>query len=132
MLRSLILLFCIGTTLAVEARDDVLIRDKTSPAMISLCTPLQFPDSDWSVSGLRVSIFYSNCNVMTGLDLGFINRSRETRAFQIGFANVTETMGGFQIGIVNYADQAVGIQIGLVNIISDNTAPCLPLFNASF
>ena len=132
MFRSLILFTCLVLTLSVEARDDVLIRDKTAPAMISLCTPLQFPDSDWSVSGLRFSIFYSNCDVMTGLDLGFINRSRETRAFQIGFANITETMGGFQFGIVNYADQAVGIQIGLVNVIKDNTAPCLPLFNASF
>jgi hypothetical protein len=132
MHRSLILLTCLIVTFSVEARDDVLIRNKTAPAMIALCTPLQFPDSDWSVSGLRVGIFYSNCDVMTGLDLGFINRSRETRAFQIGFANITETMGGFQFGIVNYADQAVGFQLGLVNIIADNTAPCLPLFNASF
>jgi hypothetical protein len=132
MLRSLFIVTCLAATLSVEARDDVLIRNKTSPAMIALCTPLQFPDSDWSVSGLRFNIFYSNCDIMTGLDLGFINRSRETRAFQIGFANITETMGGFQFGVVNYADQAVGIQIGLVNIIADNTAPCLPLFNASF
>lgn len=132
MNRLLILLTSLVLTFSVEARDDVLIRNKTAPAMISLCTPLQFPDSDWSVSGLRVGIFYSNCDVMTGLDLGFINRSRETRAFQIGFANITETMGGFQFGIVNYADQAVGFQLGLVNIIADNTAPCLPLFNASF
>jgi hypothetical protein len=132
MLRSILLLSCLITALASEARDDVLIRDNTSPAMIALCAPLQFPDSDWSVSGLRVGVFYSNCDVMAGLDLGFINRSRETRAFQIGFANITETMGGLQIGIINYADQAVGIQIGLVNVIADNTAPCLPLFNASF
>jgi hypothetical protein len=132
MLRSLVFATCLVATLSVEARDDSLIREKTAPAMISLCTPLQFPDSEWSVSGLRVSIFYSNCDVMTGLDLGFINRSRVTQAFQIGFANITESMGGFQFGIVNYADQAVGIQLGLVNIIADNTAPCLPLFNASF
>lgn len=132
MKNSVLLVIGLLVAHAAEARDDVLIRGKTAPAMIALCAPLQFPDSDWSVSGLRFSIFYSNCDVMTGLDLGFINRSRETRAFQIGFANITQTMGGFQFGIVNYADQAVGIQLGLVNIIADNVAPCLPLFNASF
>lgn len=132
MRKSMILLSCLVMALSLQARDDKLIRDHTAPAMISLCTPIQFPNSDWSVSGLRVGIFYSNCDIMTGLDLGFINRSRETRAFQIGFANITETMGGFQFGIINYADQAVGIQIGLFNIIKDNTASFLPLFNASF
>lgn len=132
MVRTFLFL-AIFTVCAAQAREeDILIRNKTSPAMIALCAPLQFPDSSWSVSGLRVGVFYSNCDVMTGLDLGFINRSRETRAFQIGIANITETMGGFQFGIVNYADQAVGIQIGLVNVIADNTAPCLPIFNASF
>ena len=100
--------------------------------MISLVAPIQFPSSDWSVSGLRIGLLYSNCDVMTGLDFGFINKSRETRAFQIGFANITEAMGGLQIGIINYADRAVGIQIGLVNIIADNGAQFLPLFNASF
>jgi len=132
MLKSIILLMCIVTVSVTQAKDDALVRDNTSPAMIALCAPLQFPDSDWNVSGLRIGIFYSNCDFMTGLDLGFINRSRETRALQIGFANVTEAMGGLQIGIINYADRAVGIQIGLVNIIKDNEAPCLPLFNASF
>jgi len=132
MRKSMILLACLLMALSLQARDDRLIGDHTAPAMISLCTPIQFPSSDWSVSGLRIGIFYSNCDIMTGLDLGFINRSRETRAFQFGFANITETMGGVQLGIINYADQAVGIQIGLFNIIADNTLPCLPLFNASF
>jgi hypothetical protein len=132
MLKSLFLLSCLAVVSATHAKDDELIREHTAPAMIALCAPLQFPDSDWSVAGLRIGILYSNCDSMTGLDFGFINRSRETRALQIGFANVTESMGGLQIGIINYADQAVGIQIGLVNIIADNTAPCLPLFNASF
>jgi len=132
MNRTVILLSCLITAFVTQAKDDVLIRDHTAPVMIALCTPLQFPDSDWSVTGLRFGIFYSNCNEMTGLDLGFINRSRETRAFQIGFANLTEGMSGLQFGIINYADRAVGIQIGLVNIIADSGAPFLPLINASF
>lgn len=132
MLNKIIVLTCILAFSATHAKDDVLIKENTSPAMISFCAPLQFPDSDWSVAGLRIGLIYSNCDVMTGLDFGFINKSRETQAFQIGFANVTEAMGGLQIGIINYADRAVGIQIGLVNIIADNVAPCLPLFNASF
>lgn len=132
MLKSLFFLSCLLTVSAAHAKDDILIRENTSPAMIALCAPLQFPDSDWNVSGLRIGIIYSNCDVMTGLDFGFINKSRETQAFQIGFANITEAMGGLQIGIINYANRAVGIQIGFVNIIADNVAPCLPLFNASF
>jgi len=132
MLKSIILLSCIVMVSATQAKDDSLIRDNTSPAMIALYAPIQFPDSDWNVAGLRIGLIYSNCDFMTGLDLGIINRSRETRALQIGFANVTEAMSGLQIGIINYADRAVGIQIGLVNIIADNEAPFLPLFNASF
>jgi hypothetical protein len=132
MIKSLFLISCILTASVTQAKDDALIIENTSPAMIALCAPIQFPDSDWNVAGLRIGLIYSNCDFMTGLDFGFINRSRETRALQIGFANVTEAMGGLQIGIINYADRAVGIQIGLVNIISDNEASCLPLFNASF
>lgn len=132
MRKSIVLLSCLLTVFATQAKDDALIKNNTSPAMISLAAPIQFPSSDWSVSGLRIGLLYSNCDVMTGLDFGFINKSRETRAFQIGFSNITEAMGGLQIGIINYADRAVGIQIGLVNIIADNGAPFLPLFNASF
>lgn len=132
MRKSIVFLYCLLSVFAAQAKDDALIRDKTSPAMISLVAPIQFPSSDWSVSGLRIGLFYSNCDKMTGLDFGFINKSKETRALQLGFANITDAMGGLQIGVINYADRAVGIQIGLVNIIADNTAQCLPLINASF
>lgn len=132
MQKSIVLLSCLLTALATQAKDDALIRDNTTPAMICFAAPIQFPSSDWSVSGLRIGLLYSNCDAMTGLDFGFINKSRETRAFRIGFANITEGMSGLQFGIINYADRAAGIQIGLVNIIADSGAPFLPLINASF
>ncbi|MEI6645567.1 MAG: hypothetical protein WCP12_05985 [bacterium] len=132
MQQSIMLFSFLLAVFTAQAKDDALIRDNTTPAMICFAAPIQFPSSDWSVSGIRIGLLYSNCDAMTGLDFGFINKSRETRALQIGFTNIAEGMSGLQIGIINYADRAAGIQIGLVNIIADSGAPFLPLFNASF
>ncbi len=132
MRKSMLFISCLLSVFAAQANDDALIKNNTSPAMISLFAPIQFPNSDWSVSGLRIGLIYSNCDTMTGLDIGIINKSKETRALQLGIANITDAMGGLQIGIINYADRAVGIQIGLVNIIADNGAPFFPIINASF
>jgi len=107
-------------------------RKTVTPVMIGLVDPIQAPQSNWSVTGLRLNAIYGSCDKMTGLDIGAINYCQELHALQIGFINVAELMKGLQIGGVNYANMAVGVQIGFVNIIADKDVPFMPVINASF
>lgn len=120
----------------------VLLAD-TSPIMVSLFDPVQWPSDDCDVTGLRLSLIYGECNDFAGLDIGIANRaSGEFTGLAVGGLNIansrlyggqiglinwndhkdsaweTRSIGG-QIGLVNYCESFCGLQDGLVNVSSD-------------
>ncbi|MCL1856767.1 MAG: hypothetical protein FWF84_03880 [Kiritimatiellaeota bacterium] len=132
---------------AYVAEQDPLEVGTTTPFMLALFDPVQAPQSNWSVQGFRLNLFYSDCYAMRGLDIGVINSCVTMKGWQIGVINMCDTvqgwqvgvlfnsarlMKGWQLGLINHAEQAVGVQLGLVNIIEDNDIPFLPIFNMSF
>ena len=98
---------------------------ETTPAMVSLVTPVQAPSSDVDVAGIRFSLIYGECGGFKGLDLGIANRTRgEFTGVGIGGANIADgAFCGGHIGLVNWNENASrdwdrvskGCQIGLLN-----------------
>jgi hypothetical protein len=113
--------------------------ENTSPIEIALFPPLQFPSRDFSVNGLRLSVFGINRS-LSGLDLGILgnvtdqsfkgvaiaglfnyNRvSAEIIGIQVaGIANINGTASklyGLQLGLYNRVSVVYGLQIGLINV----------------
>ena len=122
----------------------------TTPAMVSLVTPVQYPACDWSVTGLRFDWLYGQAHNVKGLDLGFINHATGDvtgielgcahivkggfLGGQLGFVNLTGTTRGVQFGFVNYtANMESGLQLGFINIIEKNGwLPIFPFINGGF
>ena len=121
-----------------------LQRGVTTPFMLAFFDPVQAPSSDWDVAGLRLSIFYGNCNTLKGIDIGLVNESNHMEGIQVGLVNVggdavglrvnglfgdanlmkgldigiinsCNTLQGWQIGVINTAKMMKGLQIGVVN-----------------
>ena len=91
--------------------------------------------ADIDVVGLRVNLFSGECEQVTGVDLGFIGRSRYYNGVQLNlFINsVEDELAGWQLslgyneagsasplsaqfGLWNQAQSMSGIQCGLVNL----------------
>lgn len=90
---------------------------------------------DIDVVGLRVNLFSGECEQVTGLDLGFIGRSRYFNGLQLNLLinSVEDELAGWQIGLGyneagtatpfsaqiglwNQSQSMSGIQCGLVNL----------------
>lgn len=142
----LIAAFATGTCLA-----------DTTPFMVSLVTPVQAPDRDVDVTGLRLDFIYGQSHDFKGLDIGVVNHTtgnfygvalgganlvnEEFYGVQMGLLNWNDNGNrawaqmsyGAQVGLVNYADSFCGYQGGLVNIIANNGwMPVFPIVNGSF
>ena len=113
---------------------------ETTPAMVSLLTPVQLPARDYDVKGIRLSLIYGECETFKGLDIGIVNNSTaDFTGLAIGGANISgnrfyggalglvnwnggtspnweDVSKGCQLGIVNYAGSFCGLQKGLLNI----------------
>ena len=111
----------------------------TTPAMVSLVTPVQAPSSDYDVAGIRLSLVFGQSRGFKGLDLGIANRATgDFTGIGIGGANIADgyfcgghiglvnwngnksrdwdaVSKGAQIGLVNYADSFCGLQNGVIN-----------------
>jgi len=88
-----------------------------APIQIAVFPPLQIVDESEAVRGLRLSIYGSNA-AMTGLDLGFISRTRGPfEGLQLGLVGFNEADArGIQWTAVNVVEGALlGAQIGVVN-----------------
>jgi hypothetical protein len=91
---------------------------------------------DIDVVGLRVNLFSGNCEQVTGMDLGFIGRSRYYNGVQMNLLvnSVEDEMAGWQfslgyneigyanfvsgqVGLWNQAQSLNGVQLGLVNLV---------------
>jgi len=113
---------------------------ETTPAMVSLVTPIQVPASDYDVKGIRLSLIYGECETFKGLDIGIANNATaDFTGLAIGGANISgsrfyggalglvnwnggtspnweDVSKGCQLGIVNYAGSLCGLQDGFVNV----------------
>lgn len=100
-----------------------------SPLSVGVVPPVQFPPGDFSVTGLRTSLFYGQHRDMYGLDIGVLGNITEQRFVGLGVSglfNITRGQAsilGLQFaGVTNVATQkmnVVGVQMaGLVNSLS--------------
>lgn len=114
-----------------------------SPVSIAIIPPLQFPPSDFSITGVRVSALYGRHRDVYGFDLGVVGNITEqefvgfglaggfnltkgnTTAFvqAAGLANVntnkTDIYGVQLAGLMNMNDAAssvTGVQLALANV----------------
>jgi len=120
---------------AILCSVSVLRAESDYYAMASAWAPGQIPMASSSVIyGVRVTLFYGDCNRLNGLDLALLgaNRTRErfngfafapifnratnAAGFDLGFANVVENeFAGLQVGAWNHAGHGYGAQLGIVN-----------------
>lgn len=114
----------------------------TSPIAIALFPPLQFPSSDFEVTGLRLSIVGKN-RAVSGLDIGLLGNMTDQSFSGIaiaglfnynktaadiiglqvaGIANVNgiaSSLYGIQIGLYNKVNKVYGFQLGLINVAKE-------------
>ena len=98
---------------------------ESSPVMLSLFSPVQYPSARSDVAGLRLSLLYGECADFAGLDIGLVGRATgDFRGFSIGGANiVSERLFGLQVGFVNWnsngnddpSRRSIGVQYGVIN-----------------
>jgi hypothetical protein len=100
------------------------------------------------VVGLRVNLFSGDCEQVTGMDIGFIGRSRYYSGIQINLLvnSVEDELAGWQLGLGyneagaarpfslqcglwNQAQSMQGIQFGLVNLSDYSNGLQLGLIN---
>ena len=102
-----------------------MVFAETKPVMLSLLTPVQWPDKDVDVRGLRLSLLYGECDNFKGVDIGLVNRTNgDFSGLAIGGGNIADgTVHGVQLGIVNWnqngsvvwGKRSIGAQLGIVN-----------------
>jgi hypothetical protein len=106
---SCLWILALGTTLTISPALAFF-----SPASVSVVPPVQFPPSDFSITGVRASALWGQHRDVYGLDLGLLG-------------NVTEQdfVGLAVSGIFNYTQgttSAIGLQLaGAVNINTNKT-----------
>ena len=100
-----------------------------SPVSLAILPPVQFPPSDFSVIGLRASVFWGKQRDIYGIDLGLLGNITEQDFVGIGISGLmnvthgTTNIIGLQLaGAANYntnKTSVYGVQAALVNL---NTA----------
>lgn len=90
-----------------------------TPLSIGIASPLQLPDSEWRVWGLRFGGFYGSSHEVIGIDFGACGRTTiGTTGIQLtGFNRVCGDVRGIQFGLVANSDRldVRGVQLGGVN-----------------
>ena len=98
---------------------------ESSPVMLSLLNPVQWPSSQSDVGGFRLSLLYGQCDDFAGLDIGLVGcATGDFNGLSIGGASiVSRRLVGLQVGVVNWnsngdessARRSIGVQYGLLN-----------------
>jgi hypothetical protein len=112
----LLILFAFGL---MPLRSMAETEDVVRPLQLSLFAPIQLFSEETSIAGLRLGVFYTRNENMTGLDVGglFSQTLGDMTGLQIGGANMTEgEVDGVQVGVVSSAGDARGVQLGAVNL----------------
>ena len=100
---------------------------ESSPVMLSLLNPVQWPSSQSDVGGFRLSLLYGQCDDFAGLDIGLVGcATGDFNGLSIGGVNiVSRRLVGLQVGLVNWnsngdvssARRSIGVQYGLLNYV---------------
>lgn len=119
----------------------------TTPISVSIVDPVQFPPSNWDVTGLRANLIYGNHRNVYGIDVGVVNRSKRFAGVSAAaLANINDDhmfAGGFQFAgianvnrkkamivgaqvaaVANYnhgESSVIGVQLALANLTSHTT-----------
>lgn len=135
--------------LAILCSATVLRAEADYYAMVCAWAPGQIPMAySAQMNGLRITLFYGDCNRLNGLDLALLganrvrerfnglaiapvfNRANSAAGLDLGFANVVENeLYGLQVGAWNHAGHGYGAQLGLVNTSSSFAGLQVGLFN---
>ena len=120
-LRALCVLAAVASGYALGGEPQLI-----SPAAVALCPPIQAPDEDWSIYGLRLNIGYGEHREVFGVDTGVAGGVTERlQGLQVNFL-VNYDQGDSQAlqiaGLFNYnAGTFHGLAIaGLVNLAQDS------------
>lgn len=106
--QFLLVVLAIGLTLPLTCEAAM------SPLSISVVPPVQFPPSDFSVTGARISLGYGHHRDVYGLDLGVLGNITDQRFVGIAVAGVTNITHG--------NTTAIGLQLaGVANINTQKT-----------
>ena len=98
---------------AVAMAAPCIHAEESSPVMLSLLNPVQWPSSQSDVGGFRLSLVYGQCDGFAGLDVGLVGcATGDFRGLAVGGAR---SVGG-QYGLLNYADSLLGLQDGWLNV----------------
>ena len=97
---------------------------ESSPVMISLLSPVQWPSARSDVAGFGLSLVYGECDEFAGLDIGLANGADGFRGLVLGGANiVSDRLVGLQVGLANWnsngrtepSRRSIGVQYGFLN-----------------
>ena len=117
----------LSALLLAAAASPAARADESSPVMLSLLDPVQWPSSQSDVSGFRLSILYGECADFAGLDIGLVGRATgDFRGLSIGGVNIVSCrLIGLQVGLINWnlngddssARRSIGVQYGFLNYV---------------
>lgn len=114
--------------------------ESSSPIGLGLFPPIQFPNTEFGINGLRIGLVGVN-REMRGLDIGILgNVTKQTFkglaiAGLFNYNHVTSTIVGLQIaGLANIngtASKLYGVQVGLYNRVGKVYGLQIGLINAT-
>ena len=103
----------------------LVFAEGTKPVQFALWSPVQLFSADNSIKGLRLNLFYTDNQDVSGVTLGagWAKTSGNMKGASLGAVNWTDGLSfGFKGGILNYAgNRSVGLDIGAVNIGQGDT-----------
>ena len=105
-----------------------------TPAMFGFFTPLQVPEQDFDVGGIRLNLFYGTCCNFDGLDLGLVGvADNHANGWLLNVVNVAKGDGlGLNTGVVNYyGGDFKGFQFGVANWIDSGEVFQVGVYNGA-
>ena len=105
------------------------------PCQFSLFTPVQWPNRDCDIIGLRLNLLWGTCCNFDGLDIGLVGLAQNhLNGLSVGLVTFAEGDGvGINVGGVNvYGGDFKGLQVGLGNRVAEGKLVQVGLFNSAY
>ena len=109
--------------------------DSSTDVMLGFFTPLQIPESDYDVRGVRLNLLYGTCCNFSGLDIGFVGVTKNrAKGCRVNLVNMAYEDGlGLHAGGLNYlSGDFKGLQIGLINWTDSGDAFQVGFYNGAY
>ena len=118
-----------------QLQKDSMVGVGLTPVMFSFCTPIQVPDPDFDVGGLRLNLLCGTCCNFDGLDFGLVGISKNhANGWLINVVSVAYGDGlGLHTGGVNYlSGDFKGLQFGIANWIDSGDVFQIGIYNGAY